>query len=380
MMKSLKCMASLGLIMAMVVSGTVPTYADNVPEGYDAETWTRLQDNALEYGEIENLIKEYNPDFQLMKDGIAYGSTPFVNSAASLREEAETFTQMAKEAAADGDAASEKNYRAKASELKKQASSMENSAERGSRLQVNEIQKKLTAGTQTAMIGYNQIVVNLETLKIGVELAQAAYESTQTQRSLGMATDADVQSAQKTLEAAKSQLQTLEDQAVGVRQTLCMMTGWSYDAIPEIGKIPAPELSRIATMNPQADIANTWSNNYAIIAMRNTKTAESAARKNKDRSLSEAEEKVMANLEGLYQTVLQSKTTYEAADTAFQSAQITMNGNDLKYQMGMLGRLEYLQTKIVYQQAKAAQESAAMDLTQAMENYDWAVNGLAEIQ
>lgn len=380
MMKLRKRMASLGLIAALAVTASMPAYADSIPDGYDAQTWTRLQDNALEYDEIENLIKEYNPDFKKLKDGIAYGTSPFLNSAASLREEAETFTHMAKEAKDMGDAVAEKNYRDKASELKKQASSMENSAERGSRLQVGEIQKKLTAGTQSAMIGYQQIAVNLETLKIGVELAQAAFESAQTQRSLGMATDADVQSAQKSAEAAKSQLQALEDQATGVRQTLCMMTGWSYDATPEIGAIPAPDLSRIDGMNPTADLTKALADNYAIIALRNTKTTESAARSNKNRSLDQAEETVKANLENLYQAVLQCKTAYEAADTAYQSAQIAMNGNDLKYQMGMLGRLEYLQAKMGYQQAKAAWESAAMSLTQAMENYDWAVNGLAETQ
>ena len=64
---------------------------------------------------------------------------------------------------------------------------------------------------------------------------------------------------------------------------------------------------------------------------------------------------------------------------AFQGAQITMNGNDLKYQMGMLGRLEYLQLKMAYLQQKAALKTAQLNLTQAMENYRWAVEGLADV-
>ena len=81
----------------------------------------------------------------------------------------------------------------------------------------------------------------------------------------------------------------------------------------------------------------------------------------------------------MYQEILEKKTAYEAAHVAFQGAQITMNGNDLKYQMGMLGRLEYLQLKMAYLQQKAALKTAQLNLTQAMENYRWAVEGLADV-
>ena len=70
---------------------------------------------------------------------------------------------------------------------------------------------------------------------------------------------------------------------------------------------------------------------------------------------------------------------YEAAMTGLESARITMNGNETKYQIGMLGRLEYLQLKTAYLQQKMAADQAALSLVQDMETYYWAVEGLADI-
>ena len=89
--------------------------------------------------------------------------------------------------------------------------------------------------------------------------------------------------------------------------------------------------------------------------------------------------KIKIQLESLYQAVLQNKAAYEASRLALESAQLTMNGNNLKYQQGMLGKLEYLQLKVAYLQQKAAADAASISLVQAMENYCWAVEGLADI-
>ena len=60
----------------------------------------------------------------------------------------------------------------------------------------------------------------------------------QTQVSIGMATQADVLKAQKNLQSIKStQTETLSSlETLG--QNLCMMTGWSYNAQPEIKEVP----------------------------------------------------------------------------------------------------------------------------------------------
>ena len=46
-------------------------------------------------------------------------------------------------------------------------------------------------------------------------------------------------------------------------------------------------------------------------------------------------------------------------------------------QIGTLSRLDYLTQQYAYLQAQVAMEDASMALFQAVESYDWNINGLA---
>ena len=157
------------------------------------------------------------------------------------------------------------------------------------------------------------------------------------------------------------------------------MTGWSYDAQVDIGEAPVPDLSRIDGMNPENDLPTAIGNNYTLLGQRRASANSTADRDAKMRTLDESEAKIKVQLDTLYQEVAQSKAAYEASLLALESANLTMAGNEKKYEMGMLGRLEYLQLKLAYLQQKMAADAASLNLVQAIENYNWAVEGLADI-
>ena len=56
-----------------------------------------------------------------------------------------------------------------------------------------------------------------------------------------------------------------------------------------------------------------------------------------------------------------------------------MNANEQRYAMGMLSRLGYLQARAAFLQQKAAYETAAAGLQQAMDTYDWALQGIVDL-
>ena len=58
---------------------------------------------------------------------------------------------------------------------------------------------------------------------------------------------------------------------------------------------------------------------------------------------------------------------------------MTMEGNERKYAMGMLGNLQYLQLKMVYLQQKQAYDSAVLSLKQAINDYNWALYGVVTL-
>ena len=63
-MRSKKKMTAIGLACLLTVSAPFGSMAQEKPESMDQETWERLQDNVLEYDEIEGLIAEYNATVQ----------------------------------------------------------------------------------------------------------------------------------------------------------------------------------------------------------------------------------------------------------------------------------------------------------------------------
>lgn len=383
-MKFFRGMTALCLSTVLTMLLPFSSLAEAVkPESMDEETWQRLQDNILEYDEIGDLVENYNPDYLQMLEQIDSNTQIYEDAAKEFREVARDNRSEARAAKDNDDLMLFAIYEGTArgyTEAAKGYEKVVKSIQSNTRHQRRKVWKMLTSGVQQLMNGYQQALASKELVDTAVELAQAAYDSTVTQRGVGMATDTDVESALKSLQSAQGQQKVLEDTMTSLKQNLCLMTGREYNASVDIKEIPAPDLAGIGHMNPENDLTKAVGNNYTVIEQRNISGKGTANYDNKMRILDESEAKIKTQLESLYQAVLESKTAYDAANTAFAGAQITMNGNDLKYQMGMLGRLEYLQLKMAYLQQKAALRTEELNLTQAMENYNWAVEGLADIE
>ena len=375
------CKRALALGLTGILTLSVPfgaMAAIEKPEKMDDATWARLQDNVLEYDEISDLVEYYNPTYRQIVEQIEINAQPMEEAARELRKSADEMDSDAKDikdldpVMYKGMREAVKGYRDAAERFDKAVTSVHNQT----RHQLSRVKKMTVSGLQQMMIGYYQAMASREILDTAVALSQAAYESSITQQSLGMATATDVQAAEKALQSARGQLKTLDDTMTNLRQQMCVMTGWSYDADMQLGDVPAPDFAKVQAMDLERDLERAIGNNYTLIEQRGISGKGDANRTAKFRIMDDTEAQVKIQLESAYQGILESRTAYEAANVAFQSAQITMNGNDLQYQMGMLGNLEYLQLKMAYLQQKAAARTAALSLTQAIENYGWIVQGL----
>ncbi len=375
------CKRALALGLTGILTLSVPfgaMAAIEKPEKMDDATWARLQDNVLEYDEISDLVEYYNPTYRQIVEQIEINAQPMEEAARELRKSADEMDSDAKDikdldpVMYKGMREAVKGYRDAAERFDKAVTSVHNQT----RHQLSRVKKMTVSGLQQMMIGYYQAMASREILDTAVALSQAAYESSITQQSLGMATATDVQAAEKALQSARGQLKTLDDTMTNLRQQMCVMTGWSYDADMQLGDVPAPDFAKVQAMDLERDLERAIGNNYTLIEQRGISGKGDANRTAKFRIMDDTEAQVKIQLESAYQGILESRTAYEAANVAFQSAKITMNGNDLKYQMGMLGNLEYLQLKMAYLQQKAAARTAALSLTQAIENYGWIVQGL----
>ena len=348
---------------------------------YDEEARARLQDNVMEYGELEDLVAVYNPvvksanaamDDQLAEletavDDLGTNAGLLRRTADSLKQAGNPYYQVYEQAAAGVDAA-----------VKGYEDGLEKARSHSATRSLRYVEYQLTSVTQMLMANYQTLTAQQELAAKSKELAEAAYQSTLTRKDLGLATEADVLSSQKGVEQAANGVAAIETMITQIRQNLCMMTGWSYDAQPEIRRISAMDLSYIDSIKLEEDKQKAIGNNGDLISQRSGSSAGSSMKERgvRSRSIDEAEQQLCMELEQKYQMIQQRKLEYQAANAAMESASTAKHAADTKYQTGMIGRLEYLQAEMAYLSKMAAKEQADMALLQAVNDYQWTVRGL----
>lgn len=395
--------------------------AENPQFAHDEATWARLQDNTMEYDELSLLVEEYNPNYQ--NEQASYNDTKndddaaeirkdaknsaddMYDSAEDLRDQAEDLSDQADDLSDQAEAAREAGNAALAAQLQAGAASYmagyaplmsaaamtQNSALKSDisadssyvdsdmrKIQHIKNQKGIVVSTQNLFNSYNQLRVNADLIQKNVEVMEAVANAAQTQASIGMATQADVLKAQKNLQSIKStQTETLSSLET-LRQNLCMMTGWSYDAQPEIKEVPQADLAAIDQINLEADRQKALENNYDLQYSKralNNMQENSTDKKNQERTVKNLEQSISASMTNLYNDIQQKKIAWQLAQAELATEQQSMSAVETKRGLGMVSDLEYLQAQSSFLGKQIAERTANMALFQAVETYNWAVNG-----
>ena len=348
------------------------------------EEWERLRDNVMEYEELPALIHEYN--VTVRNNDIAYEDFRGKSSseiADSYRDAAADLYDTAYYPEDGSDLSYAMAYAA-AVQIENSARSLEQLADNNvddgeiRRMQYEQVEATLASGAQSAMNNYHQQLENKKVLEANVQLLQATYDSTVTRAGLGMATQAEVLNAQESLQKLQAQLVSLESGIKQIKQSLCVMTGWRYDAEPEIRTLPAADVNRIASMNPAADLEQALANNYTynIDKRKLENAASSVNKKTLEQTVRDDEQKVAAALNNQYNAVVQAKTAYDQANTEYALETKNMETAQRKYELGMISKLEFMSQQAAFAEKEAGQKTADMALLQAIENYEWALKGL----
>lgn len=362
---------------------------------YDAQTRVRLDDNIIEYDEIQLRVREYNPSiseawrtYRDSKADYEYVVTELESQYRSVRDTSDGYVDMGKLLGANTDAgrtlissgrSMERSYRSIIQSMRDQVNGWDD--DKQNTATIRRYERQTTAGVQQAMIGYETICQNIDTLQTMVSLYEQQAAMTDRMAAQGMAVDTDLLSARKNLLSARSQLASLQSQQDSVRRTLCMLLGYDPDTNPEIRPIPEFDMSRLDGMNLEADTKKAIGNNYTLISQRTSAKGETnsqiAMRLNR---INEGDEKVTIEMQRLYQEVMDKKAAYEAASTGFAAAESSYAAAKRQYELGLVSQVQFTGLELSYLQKKAAKNSANLSLLQAMEDYDWAVMGFAAVE
>ncbi len=388
--KYLSEMCSLLLAVSLAIPQTLPAVAAEKPETMENIEWEQLTDNVLEYNELENRVAYFNPMICQIVDQINDSFDTVREDILDFQQEADNFIYLEEQAMKDMDIGSATMYKMNRQILRSMSSYyIKREKKRGTTIdrQTRSTKKVLLSSCQQLMLAYNKMAVNKATLEKQVELYSQMEAMYETQAQIGMATQTQVLSAQASLNSAKTSLSGLSDQMESIKSSLLQMTGWDFDSDVTIGTIPAADVNQIAVIDFEADKAIAPKNNYTIINMQNSSpndADDNGKYENKDyrakeQGLEQAMQQLSITIDSLYQTLFEKQAALTAAQTAFDAAQIKWDGAIRKYQLGMMGQAEYLGEELAYCAAEAAYKSADLDMTQALLNYYWGVNGLGEL-
>ena len=368
--------------LAAVLAAAAPTgtaWAGSPEFARSAEEWAKLRDNVMEYDELAGLIHEYNVTVQNnQRDYNEKKNKTSDEIAQDYRDAADAVRSSMSGDDSPQAIMQDSMAEAQALSLEQQADDNVEDSEIF-KMTYDQTEATLVSNAQTNMISYHQKARDLDLKKKNRELLAATYDSVVLKMNHGMATQMEVLTAQENLQNADAATLTAESDLENTRQKLCVMLGWRYDASPEIREIPAVDLNRIQSMDPAADKAKALENNYTL-RINKKKLANSSNNSKKESlqmTIDDNIQRIGSSVDSAYKNVIQSQTAYQQAAVSLEVASKNMEAAERKMQIGTLSRLDYLTQQYAYLQAQVAMEDASMALFQAVESYDWNINGLA---
>lgn len=391
--------ASLSVVLAASVPFTVLADQTDPNVAYEQEQQL-LSDGHLDYGEIEERVKNYygpmKSAYDMAKDMVEDQADIAVNErimASDLLSQADVAEDMAEEQTGMDQAisaATAKALRQSARQMRNAASMMGQSLKKTSSTerQVDRQANSLIMNVQSMMNQYEQLVSQRAMAAKGVELARTARALQDTMQSQGMAVDSDVLSAAASLSSAQSQLASLDAGMEQIYKLLCSFTGYDPASGVTFGAIPSADLAAIDAIDVNADKEKAVNNNYNLISLRSSTgggmtdfqartTKTTTQTENRLRNVEYSENTVRSDIQALYDQILEKRAAYDAAKTAYESGKMVWDAAQIQKQNGSLSQIQYLQQELAWLTAESGYHCAGLELQQAIQNYRWAVAGAA---
>lgn len=385
MNKNRKTKTMLVLALAGSITASIPVFAREPRFARSNEEWATLEDNNLEYGEIEDLIAEYNATVRSNEVALAKFKRDYGRTNTEVSDKYRENAQEILDNLDDPDP-SDPTYvamlssvataRATAQNLLSSADSTLEDADI-IRLGYEQAEKTLAQTATTNMISYKSGQIAIEVAKGNLELANIALNTANAKLNAGTGTNIDVLNAkEKVLNAQNAVNKAISDNNTVLRR-LQVMTGWSYNASPNVGDIPAPDMDR--TFDASADLSKALENNYTL-KINEKKLANASSDSDKQSlklTVEDNKKNIATALVVAAQNIASAKESYNYANSFASLQETNLVTANQRFSLGMISKLELDTQRITTDNAKRALEQSRYAINQAIANYDWAIKGLA---
>mgnify|MGYP003375397760 FL=1 len=363
----------MAVLFVGIMAGTVE--ASGVSRGEETEM-------ALCYENLENLVKEFCPQVEMERRQFEERLGRLEDAREELLESRRALREEASDREKDGDAAGAEHYRWQAEALLDGADSLKEQIRQAGnaagRMELRRMEDTMLWTAQNLMGTYHSLEAEQAAASARAEAQKHLSEKVKDQEMLGSSTSYHSQEAYQKWQSALNEYERLKKEQERVRQELLLLTGFSPDSPVVLEKMPLPDVSRAALVNPQEDRQQALGNNYELRSGRMGNAGSNQELHKKQRQTELDENQMFASLETLGDQIRSCEAEWEAACAKEQAQRAVWQSAVRKRELGTMAEGEYLEIYSQYMEEKGNQAQASIRFLLAMEEYDWAKKGLMD--
>ena len=363
----------MAVLFVGIMAGTVA--ASGVSRGEETEM-------ALCYENLENLVKEFCPQVEMERRQFEERLGRLEDAREELLESRRALREEASDREKDGDAAGAEHYRWQAEALLDGADSLKEQIRQAGnaagRMELRRMEDTMLWTAQNLMGTYHSLEAEQAAASARAEAQKHLSEKVKDQEMLGNSTSYHSQEAYQKWQSALNEYERLKKEQERVRQELLLLTGFSPDSPVVLEKMPLPDVSRAALVNPQEDRQQALGNNYELRSGRMGNAGSNQELHKKQRQTELDENQMFASLETLGDQIRSCEAEWEAACAKEQAQRAVWQSAVRKRELGTMAEGEYLEIYSQYMEEKGNQAQASIRFLLAMEEYDWAKKGLMD--
>lgn len=363
----------MAVLFVGIMAGTVA--ASGVSRGEETEM-------ALCYENLENLVKESCPQVEMERRQFEERLGRLEDAREELLESRRALREEASDREKDGDAAGAEHYRWQAEALLDGADSLKEQIRQvgnaAGRMELRRMEDTMLWTAQNLMGTYHSLEAEQAAASARAEAQKHLSEKVKDQEMLGSSTSYHSQEAYQKWQSALNEYERLKKEQERVRQELLLLTGFSPDSPVVLEKMPLPDVSRAALVNPQEDRQQALGNNYELRSGRMGNAGSNQELHKKQRQTELDENQIFASLETLGDQIRSCQAEWEAACAKEQAQRAVWQSAVRKRELGTIAEGEYLEIYSQYMEEKGNQAQASIRFLLAMEEYDWAKKGLMD--
>ena len=243
------------------------------------------------------------------------------------------------------------------------------------------VKNQLTATIESLIVSYKTLEVNRRLVAEQVALYESLYNTYKDMEAQSLSTGTVTATYFNQLNAARKTLAEVDSGLNQLKKNILLQCGYSADAEVTIADIPETDRSFLNGRNLEADKKLAVDGNSSVTAAGKLGNYQYSSEGMRSRELgeNEARGKAGAAFDALYNEVQRQLILADSADTSLRKAELTETSGKLKYELGLLSRAEYAALELQACSYRANAELARLNLTQAVNNYRWAMDGIMNI-